>query len=85
MDTEDMKNIGATLLAMANAVKEQEGRKLRVMLVPISKSGTTMEPTTGFLFFYDRCQKHADKMELSVTVVTDPAQRRTTHASFKGL
>ena len=68
MDTEDMKNIGATLLAMANAVKEQEGRKLRVMLVPISKSGTTMEPTTGFLFFYDRCQKHADKMELSVTV-----------------
>lgn len=75
MDTEDMKNIGATLLAMANAVKEQEGRKLRVMLVPISKSGTTMEPTTGFLFFYDRCQKHADKMELSVTVVTDPAQK----------
>ena len=34
-----------------------------------------MEPTTGFLFFYDRCQKHADKMELSVTVVTDPAQK----------
>ena len=38
-----------------------------------------MEPTTGFLFFYDRCQKHADKMELSVTVVTDPAQK-TDHS-----
>lgn len=83
MDTEDMKNIEATLLAMANAVKEQEGRKLRVMLVPISKSGTTMEPTTGFLFFYDRCQKHADKMELSVTVVTDPAQKTARSCVFQ--
>lgn len=46
------------------------GRELRVMLVPISKSGTTLETISAFTYFYDTLSKGAN-IKLECTVVTD--------------
>ncbi|WP_368501565.1 glucose-6-phosphate isomerase [Phascolarctobacterium sp.] len=48
----------------------ERGQKLKVMLVPISKSGTTLETISAFTYFYDVFQKDLD-IELDCTVVTD--------------
>lgn len=47
-----------------------EGRKLRVMLIPISKSGTTLETISAFLYFYQNLSREPS-IELEVAVVTD--------------
>ncbi len=47
-----------------------DGRELRVMLVPISKSGTTLETISAFTYFYDTLSK-GQNIELECTVVTD--------------
>lgn len=52
------------------SIEECCERKLRVMLVPISKSGTTLETVTAFTYFYDVLSKE-DNVELECTVVTD--------------
>ena len=49
---------------------DQLGRPLRVMLVPISKSGTTLETISAFTYFYDVFSRDKD-IELDCTVVTD--------------
>lgn len=54
--------------------KKDKGEKFRVMLVPISKSGSTLETITAFLYFYDRLSKASDIIDLNVTVVTDLAK-----------
>lgn len=46
------------------------GRALRVMLVPISKSGTTLETISAFTYFYDTLSK-GQNIQLECTVVTD--------------
>lgn len=48
----------------------ERGQQLKVMLVPISKSGTTLETISAFTYFFDVFQKDAD-IELDCTVVTD--------------
>lgn len=48
----------------------KEDNKTKVMLVPISKSGTTMETMSGFLYFYEELSK-TPGIDLAVTVVTD--------------
>lgn len=52
------------------SVEECTERKLRVMLVPISKSGTTLETITAFTYFYEVLSKEVN-IELECTVVTD--------------
>ncbi len=42
----------------------------KVMLVPISKSGTTLETLAAFSYFYDVCKK-SPLLQTEVTVVTD--------------
>lgn len=44
-----------------------------VLLVPISKSGTTLETLTAFSYFYDACSKNS-KIKTEVAVVTDLAE-----------
>jgi glucose-6-phosphate isomerase len=46
------------------------GRPLHIMLVPISKSGTTMEPLSAFSALLVYMQKHADLFQVEVTAVT---------------
>lgn len=48
----------------------ERGQKLKVMLVPISKSGTTLETISAFTYFYDVFQQDPD-IALDCTVVTD--------------
>jgi len=45
--------------------------KTSIMLIPISKSGTTLETTTAFLFFYERLKALPELFDLAVAVVTD--------------
>lgn len=52
------------------SIEECSDCKLRVMLVPISKSGTTLETITAFTYFYDVLSKE-DNIALECTVVTD--------------
>ena len=49
---------------------DQLGRPMRVMLVPISKSGTTLETISAFTYFYDVLSRDKD-IALDCTVVTD--------------
>ena len=66
VDSEDMLEIQEWLEALA------EGKSpLNVLLVPISKSGTTMETTTAFLYFYDYLSKRPDRFTVHGAVVTD--------------
>lgn len=44
--------------------------QFRVVLVPISKSGTTLETLAAFAYFYEHCQK-SSLLQLEVAVVTD--------------
>lgn len=44
--------------------------RLRVMLVPISKSGTTLETISAFTYFYDKFSED-ENIDLHCTVVTD--------------
>lgn len=48
----------------------ERGQKLKVMLVPISKSGTTLETISAFTYFFGVFQKDPD-IALDCTVVTD--------------
>ncbi|MDY4921299.1 MAG: glucose-6-phosphate isomerase [Phascolarctobacterium sp.] len=48
------------------------GRELRVMLVPITKSGTTLETISAFTYFYDTLSMGLN-IKLECTVVTDLA------------
>lgn len=47
-----------------------KGNRFRLMLVPISKSGTTLETLTAFSYFYDEFNKES-YLDLEVAVVTD--------------
>lgn len=47
-----------------------KGDKFRLMLVPISKSGTTLETLTAFSYFYEEFS-HETYLDLEVAVVTD--------------
>lgn len=47
--------------------------QFRVLLVPISKSGTTLETLAAFTYFYEQCQK-SSLLQLEVAVVTDLAE-----------
>ena len=45
--------------------------KTSIMLIPISKSGTTLETTTAFLFFYERLTALKELFDVDVAVVTN--------------
>lgn len=44
--------------------------QFKVLLVPISKSGTTLETLAAFTFFYESCKK-SEMLQTEVAVVTD--------------
>ena len=71
MDAEATEQLWQELQTLAKLAKTHGKRKFTVELIPISKSGTTLEPTSAFLFFYDRLTKAGDLFALQVAVVTD--------------
>lgn len=48
---------------------DKKGDKFKVLLVPISKSGTTLETLTAFSYYYDKCM-NSEFVETEVAVVT---------------
>lgn len=58
------------LLDVLTYQAREAGRPLRVMLVPISKSGTTMEPLSVFSAVLAYLRQHADLFRIDVTAVT---------------
>ena len=69
LDPVDCNSLLFKMRRMAG-VSAQEGKKLKIMLVPISKSGTTLETISAFTYFYANLSQNAD-IDLDCTVVTD--------------
>lgn len=58
-----------TLLRNIGKHGEKKGSMFKVLLVPISKSGTTLETLTAFSYYYDKCI-NSDVVKTEVAVVT---------------
>ena len=71
LDVETMESTWGELQLLGEAMRANTGKKMRVALVAISKSGTTLEPTAGFLYFYSKLTAAKEVFKLDVTVVTD--------------
>lgn len=71
VDPEDMESIWDQIEVLLESTQANSGKKLKVELVVISKSGTTLESTAGFLYFYEKMQEKKDAIKTFVTVVTD--------------
>ena len=48
------------------------GKKYKMLLVVISKSGSTLETMACFMYFLERLKNHSDIVEIEVVAVTDP-------------
>ena len=59
------------------AMAEHIGRKLKVCLICISKSGGTLDTMSNFMVMYDALQK-AENIEVEVVAVTDPNMEKKT-------
>ena len=66
------------LKAQAEIVKTHEGgRKYKVCLICISKSGGTLDTMSNFMVMYDALMKYED-IEVEVVAVTDPNMEKKT-------
>lgn len=67
----DVDQYEETLQELQYLAQQKSKREtFKLMLVPISKSGTTLETLAAFNYFYERCQSLRG-VKLEVTVVTD--------------
>ncbi len=71
VDAEQMDALWHQLIYQAQRMNVTQHYKLRVTLVPISKSGTTLETTAAFLYFFDKLAGQPDMFEVNAAVVTD--------------
>ena len=71
LDAETTEHLWHQLKAQAIIGMAEGKGKLTVQLIPISKSGTTLEPTTAFLYLYEQIVKEPKLFNLQVAVVTD--------------
>lgn len=74
LDVDDMQSIWQDL-QVKGAAKQAAGKKLHVAMVAISKSGTTLETLSAFLYFYDQFQKAKNLFALEIAVVTDKTNK----------
>lgn len=72
VDPQQCLQIYSQLSSIAEHVPSKTD-KFTVLLVPISKSGTTLETLTAFSYFYDACMRNS-KIKTDVAVVTDLAE-----------
>ena len=76
VDPEDADNIRDGLVKLADKCRKDLDRPLRVLLVPISKSGTTLEPTAAFLHYYSFLTGEESLFQVSCAMVTDKRMER---------
>ncbi len=62
---------------MAQITKTHKNRKLKVLLLVISKSGGTLDTMSNFMVIYDDLMKYED-IEVEVVAVTDPNEQKKT-------
>ena len=70
LDAEDCQKLIAELLRHAAKKNERAKKKFSVLLIPISKSGTTLETLLSFMHFYKELQ-NVPGIEMQCAVVTD--------------
>ena len=68
MDSMQNANLSSLLASLAQR-GEKKGDLYKVLLVPISKSGTTLETLTAFSYYYDKCTQNP-LIQTEVAVVT---------------
>jgi len=71
VDPTMLEDVMAKSALKAKHVKAMEKRLTNVLLVPISKSGTTLEPTVSFLYLYNHFASQPDTYTVDGAVVTD--------------
>ncbi|MCH3913821.1 MAG: glucose-6-phosphate isomerase [Acidaminococcaceae bacterium] len=76
VDAEQMDALWHQLLYQAQRMNVCQQYKLRVTLIPISKSGTTLETTAAFLYFYQKLSEQPDMFEVDAAVVTDKGNKQ---------
>ena len=77
IDTRRTGDIINHIKAQAAVTKSHEGRKFKVCLICISKSGGTLDTMSNFMVMYDALQK-AEDIEVEVVAVTDPNMEKKT-------
>lgn len=70
LDAEDCKELISELLRHAAKKNTKTKNKFNVLLIPISKSGTTLETILSFMYFYELLSS-SDDVSLECAVVTD--------------
>ena len=63
--------------ALSKISCSHEKKKLRVLLLLISKSGGTLDTMSGFMVIYDALKKF-ENVEVEVVAVTDPGEEKPT-------
>jgi len=71
VDACEYEELLAEMKRQASNKKFAHQGKTSIMLIPISKSGTTLETTTAFLFFYERLKALKELFNVDVAVVTN--------------
>ncbi|MDD4320155.1 MAG: glucose-6-phosphate isomerase [Acidaminococcaceae bacterium] len=71
VDSRQYEGLLTELKRQAGNKKFSHQGKTSVMLIPISKSGTTLETTTAYLFFYERLRALPELFNVDAAVVTD--------------
>ena len=77
IDPQRTHDLIAHIEKMAKISQSHQGRKLKVLLLVISKSGGTLDTMSNFLVIYDELKKCAD-VEQEVVAVTDPNKEKPT-------
>ncbi len=77
IDPQRTHDLIAHIEKMAKVSQSHAGRKLKVLLLVISKSGGTLDTMSNFLVIYDELKKCAD-VEQEVVAVTDPNKEKPT-------
>ena len=77
IDPQRTHDLIAHIEKMAKVSQSHAGRKLKVLLLVISKSGGTLDTMSNFLVIYDELKKCAD-VEQEVVAVTDPNKDKPT-------
>ncbi len=65
------------LKKLADFAKSHKGRKGKVLLLVISKSGGTLDTMSNFMVIYDALKKY-ENVEVEVVAVTDPNEEKKT-------
>ena len=71
LDAEQYASMLAEVIRQAQYKRFAGQGKTKVMLIPITKSGTTLETMAAFVYFYENLKNETDLFEVDVTVVTD--------------